>query len=123
MPKTERRLLVIAYFHRKLVAVRVRMLLAIGVFRACLTAYTHREVAFWAENCVFGRQTVPKPRRRLLGIAHLYRKLLLARVRMLLAIGVFRVWLTAYTHRKLSFLPKSALKCNHLLEDIPCAIY
>ena len=114
VPKPMRRLLVIAPFHRKLVSARVRMLLAIGVFRTRLTAYTHREVAFWAENCVFGRQTVSKRMRRLLVIAHLQRKLVSARVRILIANCMFRVWLTAYTHRKPDFLQKSALKVAKL---------
>ena len=103
VPKATHRLFVIAHFHPKLVAARVRMLPAIAIFRARLTAYTHREVSFWAENDGFGGLTVPKPMRRLLVIAPFHRKLVSARVRMLLAIGVFRARLTAYTHREVAF--------------------
>ena len=74
MSKPTRRLLAIAHFHGKLVPARVRMLLVICVFRVRLTACTHREVVFWAENDVLGREIVSKPRRRLLVIAHFYRK-------------------------------------------------
>ena len=97
--KPRRRLLVIAHFHRKLVPARVRRLLVIGVFRVRLTAYTHREVVFWAENDVFGRQIVPKPRRRLLVIAHFHRKSFSATLRRLLAISGFWAQLIAHTHR------------------------
>ena len=81
-----------------------------GVFRVLLTAYTHREVVFWAEVDVFGRQIVSKPRRRLLVIAHFHRKLVPTRLRRLLVIGVFRTRLIAHTHREMRVLPKSALK-------------
>ena len=114
VPKPRRRLLAIAHFHRKSVSARLRRLLAISGFWARLIAHTHREVVFWAENVVFGRQIVPNPRRRLLVIAHLQRKLVSARVCILIANCIFRVWLTAYTHRKRDFLPKSALKAGLL---------
>ena len=71
----------------------------IGVFRVWLTAYTHREVGFSAENDVFGRQIVSKARRRLLVIAHFRRKLVPAKLRRLLVIGIFRARLIAHTHR------------------------
>ena len=100
----------IAHFHSKLVSARVRMLPAIVSFRARLTAYTHREVSFWAENDGFGGLTVPKPMRRLLVIAPFHRKLVSARVRILIAICIFRGSLTAYTHRKRSFLRKLHFK-------------
>ena len=80
----------IAHLHREPVPARVRRLLVIGVFRVQLTAYTHREVVFWAENNVFGRQIVPKPRRRLLVIGYFHRKLVPARARIPLVIGIFR---------------------------------
>ena len=44
-----RRLLVIGYFHRQLVPERVRILLVIGIFRARLTAYTHRKRVIFAK--------------------------------------------------------------------------
>ena len=89
----------IARFHRKLVPARVRRLLVIGVFRVRLTVYTHREVVFWAEKVVFGRQIVSKPRRRLLVIAHFHRKSVSARLRRLLVMDIFRARLIAHTHR------------------------
>ena len=98
----------IAHFHHKLAPARVRRLLVIGVFRGRLTTYTHHEVAFWAENEVFGRQIVPKPRRRLLVIANFYRKFVPARLRRLLVIGVFRARLIAHTHREVAVFAKTA---------------
>ena len=56
-------------------------------------------MVFSAENGVFGRQIVPKPRRRLLVITHFRRKLVPARLRRLLAISVFWLRLIAHTHR------------------------
>ena len=81
--------------------------------------YTHREVVFWAEIDVFGRQIVSKPRRRLLVIAHFHRKLVPARLRRLLVIDVFQARLIAHTHRevvvfaKTAFLPLRAPKNIH----------
>ena len=106
--KPRRRLLVIAYFDRELASARVCRLLVIGVFRARLTAYAHRKVVFWSENDVIGRQIVPKPRRRLLVIAHFHRRFVSARVRILIAICIFWVHLTVYTHRKRVILAETS---------------
>ena len=94
--------------------VAVRRLLVIGIFQARLTVHTHREVVFWTENDVFGRQIVSKPRRRLLVIADFHQKLVSARLRRLLAISGFWARLIAHTHRDMRVLAKSALNLAHL---------
>ena len=59
-----------------------------------------RESSFWAPNNVFSRQFVPKPGHRVLVNGDFCRKLVSAKVRRLLVIGIFRTRLIAYTHRE-----------------------
>ena len=60
----------------------------------------NRSAQLVRENAFLRADLCSKIRNRLLVIARSHHKLLSARVRMLLVIGVFRVRLTAYTHRK-----------------------